>query len=156
MSINKNSWPQLPLMEWKDTYDTLHRWIQIVGKVRLALEPMVNHWWNTTLYISSRGLTTSPMPYENIQLQIDFDFIKNMLIIQTSDGDTKTIVLCPKSVADFYHEIMSVLGDLDIYIPLWTTPVEIQDRTPFEEDHKHASYDPKYVHLTMANFISRK
>jgi len=146
MSINKNSWPQLPLMEWKDTYDTLHRWIQIVGKIRLALEPMVNHWWNTTLYISPRGLTTSTMPYENIQLQIDFDFIKNMLIIQTSEGDTKTIVLCPKSVADFYHEVMSILGDLDIYIPLWTTPVEIQDRTPFEEDHKHVSYDPKYVH----------
>jgi len=146
MSINKNSWPQLTLMEWKDTYDTLHRWIQIVGKIRLALEPMVNHWWNTTLYISPRGLTTSTMPYENIQLQIDFDFIKNMLIIQTSEGDTKTIVLCPKSVADFYHEVMSILGDLDIYIPLWTTPVEIQDRTPFEEDHKHASYDPKYVH----------
>ena len=107
---------------------------------------MVNHWWNTTLYISPRGLTTSTMPYENIQLQIDFDFIKNMLIIQTSEGDTKTIVLCPKSVADFYHEVMSILGDLDIYIPLWTTPVEIQDRTPFEEDHKHVSYDPKYVH----------
>ena len=146
MSINKNSWPQLPLMEWKDTYDTLHRWIQIVGKIRLALEPMVNHWWNTTLYISSHGLTTSAMSYENILLQIDFDFIKNMLIIQTSEGDTKTIVLCPRSVADFYHEMMSVLGELDIYIPVWTTPVEIQDRTPFEEDHKHASYDPKYVH----------
>ena len=145
MSSNSDPWPELPLAEWKDTYDTLHRWTQIVGKIRLALEPLINHWWNTTLYVNSRGLTTSAMSYNDINFQMDFDFIDHVLLVQTSKGSTKTIALRPCSVSDFYHETMSILGDLGIYVPIWTTPVEVQDRTPFEEDDKHASYDPKYV-----------
>src|SRR3990170_1397872 len=106
----------------------------------------MNHWWNTTLYVNSKGLTTSAMSYNEINFQMDFDFIDHVLLIQTSKGSTKTIALRPRSVSDFYHETMYVLGDLEIYVPIWTTPVEVQDRTPFEEDNKHASYDPKYVH----------
>ena len=145
MTFKKNSWPSLPLSEWKDTYETLHRWTQIVGKVRLALEPFVNHWWNSTLYLTSRGLTTSSMSYEDIQLQIDFDFIDHVLIIQTSEGITKKIPLEPRPVANMFQEIMSILGDIDIFIPIWTTPVEVADRTPFEEDYKHTSYDREYI-----------
>jgi hypothetical protein len=144
-SANSDIWPELPLAEWKDTYDTLHRWLQIAGKIRLALEPLVNHWWNTTLYVNSKGLTTSAMSYNDITFQMDFDFINHVLLIQTTEGVTKTITLRPRSVADFYQETLSILGNLEIYVPIWTTPVEVQDRTPFEEDHKHASYDPKYV-----------
>lgn len=145
MLLNNDTWPALPLAEWKDTYDTLHRWTQIVGKIRLALEPLVNHWWNTTLYVNSRGLTTSAMSYNDLLFQIDFDFVDHLLLIQTTTGSTKTITLRPRSVADFYQEIMSVLSDLEIYVPIWTTPVEVQDRTPFEEDHTHTSYNPVYV-----------
>jgi hypothetical protein len=133
------------LEEWKDTYDTLHRWTQIVGKVRLATAPLENHWWNTTLYVNSRGLTTSAMHYNDTTFQIDFDFIEHVLLIRTSEGHTKTVALRPRSVADFYQETVSALGELDVYVPIWTTPVEVQDRTPFEEDDKHASYNPEYV-----------
>jgi hypothetical protein len=116
-----------------------------VGKIRLVLDPLMNQWWNTTLYVNSRGLTTSAMSYNNMTLQMDFDFIDHVLLIPTSIGSTKTIALRPRSVSDFYHEAISILGDLEIHVPIWTTPVEVQDRTPFEEDNKHASYDPKYV-----------
>jgi hypothetical protein len=143
--LDNEHWPALPLEEWKDTYDTLHRWTQIVGKVRLATAPLENHWWNTTLYVNSRGLTTSAMHYNDTTFQMDFDFIEHVLLIRTSEGNTKTIALRPRSVADFYQETMSALGDLEIYVPIWTTPVEVQDRTPFEEDDKHASYNPEYV-----------
>ena len=143
--MDNEQWPALPLEEWKDTYDTLHRWTQLVGKVRLATAPLENHWWNTTLYVNSRGLTTSAMHYNGITFQIDFDFIEHVLLIGTSAGYTKTIALRPRSVADFYQETISALGELEIYVPIWTTPVEVQDRTPFEEDDKHASYNPEYV-----------
>jgi hypothetical protein len=143
--LENEHWPALPLEEWKDTYDTLHRWTQIVGKVRLATAPLENHWWNTTMYVNSRGLTTSAMHYNDITFQIDFDFIEHVLLIGTSEGYTKTIELRPRSVADFYQETVSALSELEIYVPIWTTPVEVQDRTPFEEDDKHASYNPEYV-----------
>jgi len=128
--LDNELWPALPLEEWKDTYDTLHRWTQIVGKVRLATAPLENHWWNTTLYVNSRGLTTSAMHYNDTTFQMDFDFIEHALLIRTGDGHTKTIALRPRSVADFYQETMSALGELEIYVPIWTTPVEVQDRTP--------------------------
>ena len=119
MASNNDNWPQLPLSKWKDSYETLHRWTQIVGKIRLALAPLENHWWNTTLYINSRGLTTSAMSYNNILLQIDFDFLDYILLIHTSLGDKKTIILEPKTVSEFYKEIMYILAELDIYIPVW-------------------------------------
>ncbi len=143
--MSTNPWPALPLSEWKDTYETLHRWTQIVGKIRLTLTPPVNHWWNTTLYITPRGLTTSAMYYKDRYLQIDFDFIDHLLLIQTTDYSTKSIALRPRSVADFYQETMAALESLEMPVTIWTTPVEVQDRTPFELDQKHASYDPEYA-----------
>jgi hypothetical protein len=133
------------LIEWKDTYDTLHRWTQIIGKIRLALTPPVNHWWNSTLYVTPRGLTTFSMYYNGLLLQIDFDFISHLLLIITADNPTKTIALRPCSVADFYQEILAALRSLGIHVTIWTTPVEVPDRTPFEQDKKHKSYDPEYV-----------
>jgi hypothetical protein len=143
--MTTHTWPALPLAEWKDTYDTLHRWTQIVGKIRLALTPSVNHWWNSTLYVTPRGLTTSIMPYNGRHLQIEFDFLAHLLLIETDDGSTKTIPLQPRSVAEFYQEIMSALGSLGMPVTIWTTPVEVPDRTPFEVDRKHASYDREYA-----------
>jgi len=133
------------LAEWKDTYDTLHRWTQIIGKIRLALTPKLNHWWNSTLYITPRGLTTSSMYYNGRLLQIDFDFIAHLLFIITADNPTKTIALRPCSVAEFYQETMLALRSLGMPVSVWTTPVEVPDRTPFEQDKKHTSYDPEYV-----------
>jgi hypothetical protein len=140
-----NLWPELPLAEWKDTYDTLHRWTQIIGKIRLALTPPVNHWWNSTLYITPRGLTTFSMYYNGRLLQIDFDFISHVLLIVTDDNATKTVTLRPCSVAEFYQEIMAALRSLGIHVTIWTTPVEVPDRTPFEQDKRHKSYDPEYA-----------
>jgi hypothetical protein len=138
-------WPALPLAEWKDTYETLHMWTQIVGKIKLALAPPMNHWWNVTLYVTPRGLTTSAIPYNGRLFKIDFDFIAHLLIIETTDGSTKTISLRPRSVAEFYQETMAALGSLGMPVAIWTTPVEVPDPIPFEKDQKHAAYDPEYA-----------
>ncbi len=156
--LSTNLWPALPLADWKDTYETLHMWTQIVGKIRLALTPLINHWWNTTLYVTPRGLTTSPMPYDGRLLQIDFDFINHQLLIETTDPSSKTIALRPCSVAEFYQETMAALESLGINITIWPTPVEVPNPIPFEEDQKHASYDPEYAQrvwriLTQANRV---
>ncbi len=145
MTATINQWPELPLAQWKDTYDTLHRWTQIVGKIRLALTPLQNHWWNSTLYVTPRGLTTSTMSYNGRLFQIDFDFIAHHLLIEATDGSVKTIALRSRSVSEFYQETMAALASLGIHVSIWTTPVEVPDRTPFEEDQKHASYDPEYA-----------
>lgn len=144
-ATTKNPWPSLPLAEWKDTYDTLHRWTQIIGKIKLALTPITNHWWNITLHITPRGLTTSSMYYGARPLQIDFDFISHLLLIVTADNPTKTIALMPCSVADFYHDTMAALRSLGMPLSIRTTPVEVSDRTPFEQDTKHKSYDSEYA-----------
>src|SRR6202035_5805237 len=107
-------WPALSLDSWKDTYATLHMWSQMVGKVRLALTPLVNHWWNVPLYVSARGLTTSPIPYGERSFELRFDFLKHQLVLETSDGALKTLPLAPKSVADFYQEFMRMLRAEDI------------------------------------------
>jgi len=143
--MTTNSWPALPLEQWKDTYGTLHMWTQIVWKIRLALAPLVNHWWNVTLYVTPRGLTTSAMPYNDRLIRIDFDFIDHMVLIQTTDGSTKSISLRPRQVAEVYQEMMASLESLGMPVNIWTTPVEVPDRTPFESDHKHAAYDPEYA-----------
>jgi len=144
-STGPDAWPSLPLSKWRDTYATLHMWTQIVGKIRLALAPMINHWWQTTLYVTPRGLTTSPMPYGTRAVQIDFDFLDHKLRIETSDGDRRTVPLAPLSVAEFYEDTMAALRSLGIPITIWTTPVEVEDRTPFEQDRHHAAYDPEYA-----------
>ena len=138
-------WPALPLESWKDSYATLHMWSQIVGKVRLALTPAVNHWWNVPLYVNSRGLTTSAIPYRNAAFEIWFDFIDHQLVLQTSDGSHKTLPLVPRSVADFYQEFMRMLRSSGIEVRIWRMPVEIPNPIPFDEDRAHASYDPEAV-----------
>jgi hypothetical protein len=145
-----NALPPLPLDEWKDTYATLHMWTQIVGKIRLAQGPPINHWWGTTLYVTSRGLTTSPMPYAASgaaprTFQIDFDFIDHNLQIRTSDGEIKTVRLEPRSVADFYRATMGALASAGIDVKIHTTPSEVPDPIPFPEDTVHAAYDPQFA-----------
>ena len=139
---HQESWPALPLAEWQDTYATLHMWLQIVGKLRLAQAPMLNHWWQVPLYVTTRGLTTSPMPYGNVSFEVSFDFIDHQLRVQTSEGALRTLALAPRSVADFYHELMAVLRSLGLDIKIWTMPVEVLDPIPFEQDHMHHSYVP--------------
>jgi hypothetical protein len=138
-------WPALPVSDWRETYATVHMWCQIVGKVRLTLAPLENHWWSSTLYVTSRGLTTSPIPYGNRTFEIDFDFIEHRLIVQTSDGSTKNLSLSPKSVADFYGELMDTLRMLAIEVQIKAKPDEVPEPIPFAEDHKHASYDAEAV-----------
>ena len=138
---DSEAWPSLPLGPWEETYVTLHRWMQIVGKIRLALCADVNHWWHATLYLTPRGLTTGPMPYGTRMCEIEFDFLKHELRVTTADGESRLVPLVPRSVADFYRETLAVLVSLRLPVTIWTTPVEVEDRTPFEEDHKHASYD---------------
>jgi hypothetical protein len=140
------AWPPLPLAEWRDTCETLHMWTQIVGKVRLALSPHLNHWWEVPLYVSARGLTTSPIPYGPETFEIEFDFIDHRFDIRTSWGATKTTSLAPRSVADFYHETMDALHSLGIDVKIWPMPVEIPNPIRFDQDHIHAAYDPEYAH----------
>ena len=142
----EEQWPALPLEEWADTLATLHMWTQIVGKIRLAQTPLVNHWWNVPLYVSARGLTTSAMPYENIHFEMEFDFIDHQLRIECSNGSNTTVALAPKSVATFYRETMQALKDIGLTILIWTMPVEIPNPIRFEQDEEHHSYDPEYAH----------
>jgi hypothetical protein len=121
-------------------------WTQIVGKVRLVLSPPVNHWWHTTLYVTARGLTTSPIPYGTRSFEVSFDFIDHNLLIQTSDGTSKALGLFPRTVAEFYHELMSALGSLNIGVTINTMPQEVPDPIPCDVDHIHSSYDPEYAH----------
>jgi len=138
-------WSSLPYEEWKDTYETLHMWTQVVGKIRLALSPMVNHWWQVTLYVTPRGLTTSPMPYGARTVEILFDLINHNLTLHTSDGITRYLGLYPRSVADFYHELMSILRSLGIQVNINPTPQEVPSPIPCNVDTTHASYDEDYV-----------
>jgi len=140
------SWPALPLDAWRDTYQTLHMWTQIVGKIRLALSPKVNHWWNVALYISPCGLTTSPMPYGSGTFEIQFDFVNHELEIFTSSGARNWLALAPQPVAVFYDKLMAALRSLGIQVEINTKPQEIADPIRFEQDSRHASYDPEYVH----------
>jgi Family of unknown function (DUF5996) len=142
---NQNSWPELPLEAWQNTCATLHMWTQIVGKVRLALSPRVNHWWEVPLYVNARGLTTSAIPYGDGTFEVQFDFIEHKLIIQTSWDASKTLALKPRSVADFYAEFMSGLRSLGIEVKIWTMPCEVPNPVRFDSDTQHASYDPEYA-----------
>jgi len=141
----RENWPELPLAQWQDTYATLHMWTQIVGKVRLGLCPHINHWWEVPLYVNSVGLTTSAIPWSRGVFEVQFDFLRHVLSIQTSEGHSRTIALVPKSVADFYREFLSQLGDLGIDIEIWRMPVEIPNPIPFDQDTQHASYDAAAV-----------
>jgi hypothetical protein len=138
-------WPELPLEAWKDTYDTLHLYSQVVGKLRCVLSPMTNQWWHVALYVTSRGLTTSPMPYGHRTFEVDFDFIDHNLILRTSDGATRGLALIPRTVADFYLEVMGMLRSEGIEMTIDPKPDEIPGAIPFAEDRTHAAYDAAYV-----------
>jgi Family of unknown function (DUF5996) len=138
-------WPALPLDSWRDTYATLHMWTQIVGKIRMRLTPLVNHWWNVPLYVTARGLTTSCIPFEDRSFELRFDFIRHRLVLETSDDLVKTLPLEPRSVADFYRECFAMLESAGIDVKIWSMPVEIPNPIRFDLDQQHASYDPEAV-----------
>jgi hypothetical protein len=138
-------WPGLPYGEWRETLATLHMWTQVVGKVRLAQSPYVNHWWQVPLYVTPSGLTTSPVPYGPRTFQIDFDLVDHRLVIETNDGDARSLELAARTVADFHAEFMSDMRALGLDVKIWTTPVEVADPIPFERDETHKSYDPEYA-----------
>ena len=135
------AWPSLPFEEWRETYETLHMWTQVVGKVRMALAPHVNHWWHVPLYVNARGLTTSAMHYGERVLQMDFDFLDHRLYLRESGGRDLHVALAPRTVADFYAEFASRMRELKLDVRIWTTPVEVENPIPFERDETHKSYD---------------
>jgi hypothetical protein len=142
-----DAWPALSFEAWKDTYATLHRWTQIIGKTRMGFEPMLNHWWQVPLYVSARGLTTSAMPCGPGRLvDIEFDFIAHELAIRTSDGARRELPLMPRSVADFLAAYEGALRSLDVEAHVWPVPVELPDALPFAEDREHCSYDGESAH----------
>jgi len=135
------TWPELHYADWKQTAATLHMWTQIVGKIRLAMAPAVNHYWHVPLYVTACGLTTSAIPYGDSNFEIEFDFQRHKLVIRTSTGATQELPLTPQSVADFYAAFMAALGSLSIHIKIWPMPVEIPNPIRFDQDRTHASYD---------------
>lgn len=137
----QNQWPTLSYENGKDTYATMHMWTQIVGKIKLALVPWINHSWHVTLHVTPTGLSTHEMPYKNKNFQIDFDLVNHKLKVITSDGQHRKFDLQGNSVADFYHKLFAVLKDLEIDVEINTMPVEMEDVTPFEKDNKNATYD---------------
>jgi hypothetical protein len=138
-------WPALPFEAWKDTATTLHMWTQIVGKIRLAQMPWINHSWHVTLYVTPRGLTTAAMPHGERTFQVDFDLVDHQLRVATCDDELRTIALKPQSTADFYAAVMNALGELDLPVKIHGRPNEVEEAIPFAEDRTHASYDSEAV-----------
>ena len=138
-------WPELPLQEWQDTYHTLHMWTQIVGKIRLGLAPLQNHWWNAALYVNARGLTTSAIPYNDRTFELQFNFVNHRLELRTSDGSDRAFPLEPKSVAAFYHELFAILHEASIDVQINPKPQEVPNPIALDKDETHASYDPEYA-----------
>ena len=147
------SWPALRVEDWTETRETLHRWTQIVGKIRLAQAPMLNHWWQVTLYVTPRGLTTSAMPAGDRTFEIEFDFCAHQLRITVEGGDHREIALEPKTVAAFYAEFTEALASLGLDITIWPVPVEIEHAIPFDQDTEHASYDPAAAQLFWRQLV---
>lgn len=138
-------WPEINYSAWKDTKETLQLWTQIAGKIRLTQTPWLNHSWHVTLYVNSRGLTTSPIPHGTRYFDIQFNFIEHLLDITVSDGGVRRISLRPQSVADFYTALMEALGELGVPVLIREKPCEIAAATDFSRDRRHASYDPEYA-----------
>lgn len=143
--MNSKNWPSLPIAEWGDTQATLNRWLQIVGKTRITLTPLLNHWWNATFYITARGLTTSTLHSGAIGFDAEFDFVDHVLRIRTSGTAEAELPLKSMSVANFYRKYFDALHGLGIDVTIHPTPNEIEDATPFPDDEAHASYDPEYA-----------
>ncbi|MFA0812935.1 DUF5996 family protein [Microbulbifer epialgicus] len=140
-----SDWPDIPFDQWSETAATLHMWSQIVGKIRLARTPWTNHSWHVPFYVTSRGLDTSPIPYDGRAFSIEFDFIDHLLLIQTTDGDSLPITLKPQSVADFYREVVGAMKELGLSVKIYTTPSEIPNGIPFEKDIEHCHYDQVFA-----------
>jgi hypothetical protein len=140
---SSDAWPSLPLEAWQDTFATLHRWTQIVGKIRLRQTPWINHGWHVVLYVTTRGLTTSPIPQGERTFEIIFDFLDHRLLIRASDGGERAIPLRARSVAEFYHELFRTLEEMGFGVSIHGSPNELEDATPFAEDYSHNVYDPE-------------
>lgn len=148
------AWPRLRLVDWAEARDTLHMWTQIVGKIRLDHAPPINQWWQVTLYVTPRGLSTSTIPYRTGAFDIEFDFIEHRLGIRVSDGSRRELALESKSVSQFYAEIMGALGDLGIQTRMYPRPNEVALAIPFPEDHRHTAYDPYAIRLYWGQLLS--
>lgn len=144
--MSSTAWPELPWNAWSDTASTLHMWTQIVGKTRLALTPLQNHWWNVPLYVTAHGLSTSAMAYGDDVLDIEFDFLAHELRMRLGSGKNESLTLKPKSVAEFYREYQQRLEALGVSVKIWPMPVEVQNPIRFDLDTQHKSYDPEYAH----------
>jgi hypothetical protein len=142
---DQDIWPSLPYEDWKDTYATLQRWVQIAGRMRALLSPKLNHWWHNTLYVTPRGLTSSPIPYGSRTFELTFDLVAHQLWVQTSDDQTRNLVLTARPVADFYRELMAVLASLEIAVQIDRLPHKPAEPIPYDQDTQHASYDPQAV-----------
>jgi hypothetical protein len=141
----EDRWPALPYSDWRDTYATLHMWVQIVGKIALALAPPLNHSWGVALQVSPRGLVTRRLPHGDRSFTMEFDFVDHQLAIRTSDGSERAVLLRPRTVADFYGEVMAVLRDMGLGVAIWPVPVEIPSPIRFDKDTVHGSYDPVFA-----------
>ena len=149
----QSDWPLLRVADWVETRGTLHMWTQIVGKIRLAHAPMVNHWWQVALYVSARGLTTSAIPYPSGTFDVEFDFVDHRLHIRTSEGEARSVGLRSRPVAEFFTETMAALAELGIEADFQPRPNEVEPSIPFAEDFEHASYDPRAAHLFWRQLI---
>ena len=162
LETNRSGWPELVWEDWKDTADTLHLWLQIVGKTRLGLTLKENHWWNIPLYVTARGLSTSVMPLPQGEvLDIEFDFVEHMLVFRHSSGRIERMALRPQTVADFYADYKAVLAGLEVEVHIDPMPVELKDPIRFDRDTTHASYDPDAAHrfwriLTHADALFKR
>ena len=139
------AWPSLPLEAWSETCATLHMWTQIVGKIRLTQSPWINHSWHVTLYLTPRGLSTSPIPYGTRTFQVDFDFISHQVVVQSSDGGITGLPLQPQSVAAFYRRLMEEMETLDLRVDIHKRPNEVPDPIRFDQDESHRAYDREYA-----------
>jgi hypothetical protein len=147
-------WPALRVADWADTRDTLHMWTQIVGKIRMASEPMINHWWQVPLYVSARGLTTSSMPYAHGAFDMEFDFVEHRLDLRASTGGQRSVPLASRPVADFYAETMAALGELGVDVTIRTTPTEVVRAIPFEKDNEHTTYEPDHARAFWGQLVN--
>jgi len=144
-AMNDDVWPALPYDEWKDTYATLHMWSQVIGKVAVVLAPPVNHSWGVSLQVTARGLSTRPLPHGSRSFTMAFDFIDHQLVVDTSDGHRRVLPLKPRTVADFYSDVMAMLQEMALPVKIWPMPVEIPSPVRFDEDTAHHSYDPEFA-----------
>ncbi|WP_438388246.1 DUF5996 family protein [Actinopolyspora saharensis] len=145
--LRVEQWPALRVSDWVDTRDTLHMWLQLVGKIKLALNPMINHWWQIPLYVSARGLTTGAMDHSGRTLDMEFDFTDHRLVIRSSSGEQRAVKLEPKTVAEFHRETMRQLDQLGLPVAIRTKPTEVTRAIPFEQDEEHGCYESEHARL---------